>query len=95
MCVKRGFYRRLPAPELKQCSARGGVAQIMLEAATNDMQDSLALFGYCGDRQAFVVDTRAGYLPTLHPHLIVKWIADVPALRRREIEDRIAAVGPF
>ena len=95
MCVRRNFYRRLPPEHWADCRERGGVAQIVLETAFATLTDCAAWFGYCGDRKAYLVDIRAGYRPTRHKHLIVKWNAELDEARRREVEDRFAAIGPF
>ena len=95
MCVRRNFYRRLPSPHWDECKQRGGVAQIMMETAAEELNDCIAWFGYCGDKKAYVVDARIGYQPTDRPYVIVKWFRDVSAERKQELIDRIAAIGPF
>ena len=95
MCVRSTFYRRLPREHWLVCRERGGIAQMMLETAFRDLTDCVAWFGYCGDRKAYVVDIRAGYQPTRHKYLIVKWNAELSDARKREVEDSIAAIGPF
>lgn len=95
MCVRPSFYRRLPRDQFRECRESGGVAQLMMEAAALELTDCAAWFGYCGDAKAMAVDLRAGYVPTRHKHLLVKWFTDVPAERARALEDKIAAVGPF
>ncbi len=95
MCVRRNFYRRLTKEHWAQCKRRGGIAQLIMEAAARTLNDADAWFGYCGDKKAYVVDMRVGYRPTKHPFLIAKWFGDVPASRKEELETRIAALGPF
>ena len=95
MCVRAGFYRRLPRDHFKQCSARGGVAQLMMEAAAAKLDDCDAWFGYCGDNKAFRVDYRVGYRPLETRYLIAKWFKDVPEMRKQELEREIAKIGPF
>lgn len=95
MCVSPTFYRRLPREHWQACRDRGGVAQLLLEAAFAGLVDADAWFGYCGDRKAYVVDTRAGMVPTRHPHVLVKWRPDVPDADKAAIEDAVAAIGPF
>ena len=77
------------------CRDRGGIAQIVLETAFATLTDCTAWFGYCGDRKAYIVDLRAGYQPTRHRYLIVKWNAELSEAEKRAIEDRFAAIGPF
>lgn len=95
MCVKKGFYRRMPRDHWQQCRLRGGVAQIMMEEASKELNDCIAWFGYCGDKMAFEVDKRVGYETTRHPHLIVKWFLQIPASQQSELIDSIIAIGPF
>ena len=95
MCVRRNFYRHLPKEHWEDCRKRGGIAQIMLETAHRELDDCVAWFGYCGDKQAHIVDLRVGYRPTRHKHLIVKWFAQISDDRQRDLEDRIATIGPF
>ena len=95
MCVQRTFYRRLPRPHYAQIRARGGIAQMMMEAAARELDDALAWFGYCGDAKALAVDLRAGYVQTSRRFVIVKWFREVPQAQREAMIDEIAAIGPF
>jgi hypothetical protein len=95
MCVRKDFYRRLPKDQWAECKARGGVAQIIMEIASGELNDCAAWFGYCGDKKAFIVDSRVGYKPTEYQYLIVKWFRDVPLAEKRRLERIVAAIGPF
>lgn len=95
MCVRKGFYRRLPAEHFRRCRARGGIAQLMMEAAARQLNDCTAWFGYCGDAKALAVDLRAGYVPTRHEHLIVKWFREVSRAEQERLTGQVAAIGPF
>jgi len=95
MCVKKNFYRSLPKEEFRECKARGGIAQMMMEAAERDLNDAAAWFGYCGDEMAYRVDQRVGFQPTVHKHLIVKWTRDVDADAQARLIKLIAKIGPF
>ncbi len=95
MCTRNNFYRRLPKEHWLACRERGGIAQIMLETAFRDLTDCKAWFGYCGDKKAYIVDIRSGYRPTRHPYVIVKWNAALAEAEKRELEDRVATIGPF
>jgi len=95
MCVRANFYRRLSREQWAACRERGGIAQIMLETAFATITDCRAWFGYCGDRKAYIVDIRAGYQPTRHRYLIVKWNEELSEPDQRALEDRIAQIGPF
>jgi hypothetical protein len=95
MCVRKSFYRRLPREHFRQAQAAGGVAQMMMATAAQELTDCKAWFGYCGDAKAMAVDVRAGYVPTAHKFLIVKWFADLPESERQKLIGSIAAIGPF
>jgi hypothetical protein len=95
MCVQKTFYRRMPREHFRECQAQGGIAQIMMATAARELTDCKAWFGYCGDAKALAVDLRAGYVPTAHKHLIVKWFAQLPEGERARLIESIAAIGPF
>jgi len=95
MCVSKTIYRRMPKDHFRECQARGGIAQMMMEQAARELTDCKAWFGYCGDAKALAVDLRAGYVITEHKYLIVKWFAAVPEGERKALIDSIAALGPF
>ena len=95
MCVKADFYRRLPRSHFTDCRTRGGVAQIMLEAAAHELTDAIAIFGYCGDKKAYAVDIRAGFVPTKYKHLIVKPNANATASQITSAIEYVNSVGAF
>jgi hypothetical protein len=95
MCVKRDFYRRLPREHWRECRARGGIAQLIMESAATELNDCAAWFGYCGDRQAMIVDKRVGYEETRFPHLIVKWFQNRDPAEQNQLIEDIARIGPF
>jgi hypothetical protein len=95
MCVKKNFYRSLQKTEFVECKTHGGVAQMMMEAAAQDLNDAAAWFGYCGDHMAYRVDQRVGYQPTAHQHLIVKWTRDLDDQAKAALIESIAKIGPF
>ena len=95
MCVKKNFYRSLPKAEFLECKARGGAAQMIMETAARDLNDAGAWFGYCGDHMAYRVDQRVGFQPTMHQHLIVKWMRDLDDQVKSALIESIARLGPF
>jgi len=95
MCVKPDFYRRLPRSHFSDCRSFGGVAQIILEEAARGLADGVAIFGYCGDKKAYAVDMRAGFLPTKYEYLIVKPNANATASQIASAIEYVNAVGPF
>lgn len=95
LMVQKNFYRRLSKAEFAECSGRGGIAQIVMETAHSQLTDCDAHFGYCGDLKALRVDLRAGYLPTDHPHLLVKWMRTLSPSQKQACIDDVLKIGPF
>lgn len=95
MCVLPTFYRRLPREQYRECSRRGGLAQMMMLAASQNLNDCKAWFGFCGDAKALAVDLRFGYELTRHNMLIVKWFAPLSEAEKADLVESIAAIGPF
>lgn len=95
MCVRKNFYRRLSRDDFRECNARGGIAQMIMEKAATELTDCKAWFGYCGDAKALAVDLRVGYVPTHHKFVIVKWFRPLPKAEQDALIDAVAALGPF
>jgi hypothetical protein len=95
MCVKKGFYKRLPKEHWKECQSRGGIAQMIMEKAATELDDADAWFGYCGDRKALAADLRAGYELTPYKFIIVKWFRPLSGPERAALIDSIAKIGVF
>ena len=95
MCVRQTFYRRMPKSQWKECADRGGLAQMMMQAASEKLNDCKAWFGFCGDAKALAADLRFGYELTKHDKLIVKWFAALSENERAALVESIAAIGPF
>lgn len=95
LCVRSSFYRRVPRAEFQECSAAGGVAQVMMEAAAQVLTDCDAWFAYCGDKKAYQAGLRVGYVALHTRYLIARWFRDLPEQRKRELEEQVSAVGPF
>ncbi len=54
-----------------------------------------AFFGYCGDARAWEVDLQAGFIPTEHDKLLVRWNGPLDPSRREVLTARANALGPF
>jgi len=93
MCSRESVYRRLPREEFRAIREQGGLAQMIQAHAWTELTDCKAWFGYCGDGKAMAVDLRFGYVPTRHPHLIVRWRDN--ATPDDALVDAVAAIGPF
>jgi hypothetical protein len=95
LCVRPNFYRRLSKEHWLQCKQLGGISELMMTSAAVTLNDAEAWFAYCGDKRAYAATMRVGYRSTRHPFLIVKWFREVPRAREEELEQRVAALGPF
>jgi hypothetical protein len=95
LCARRNFYRRLPPEHWRECKARGGIVQVLLEQAMRELADADAWFGHSSNNPAWLVNERLGFEKTRHQYLKVKWFRDLPEARKREIVDRIDAIGSF
>ncbi len=95
LAVKRDFYRRLDREHFVACRMRGGIAQIVMEAAATELNDCVAWFGYCGDAKALQVDLRVGYVQTEHAFVIVKWMRELSVADQRQWIDEVIRIGPF
>jgi hypothetical protein len=95
LCARRNFYRRLSPAHWRECKARGGIVQVLLEQAILELNDADAWFGHSSNNPAWLVNERLGFQRTRHQYLKVKWFRDLPEARKREIEDRIDAIGSF
>ena len=54
-----------------------------------------AYFGHCGDARAYEVDMQAGFEPTGHDQLIVRWHKPLDPVRRRALVAKAHAIGAF
>ena len=95
LCARRSFYRRLPPAHWRECKARGGIVQVLLEHAMAERDDADAWFGHSSNNPAWLVNERLGFEATRHQYLKVKWFRDLPESRKREIEDQVNAIGAF
>lgn len=95
LCVRRDFYARLPGVLSDECRATGGVAQMIMEAAAEELGDCTAWFAYVGDVQSLKVCMRCGYEETNRKHVIAKWFREESPENKSTIIDRVAALGPF
>lgn len=98
-CTRRDIYRRVAAADRKLISQAGGLYFALSSFAFAHLFETLAMpavFGYCGDLQAWNVNHRLGYVRVNgHPHLIVKWMAEVPMVDQVLMIESVKAVGPF
>ena len=95
LAVKKNFYRRLEKKAFAECSALGGVAQIIMETAAEQLTDCVAWFAYVGDAKSMRVVARVGYVPTEYPHLLVIWRRDLPEADKQRWLVEVNRIGPF
>jgi len=95
LCVRRSFYPRLAPALWKECRATGGVAQLIMEAAAEHLDDCTAWFGCVGDAQSLKVCMRCGYEATNRKYVIAKWFRECSPGDKSALIDRVAALGPF
>jgi hypothetical protein len=89
------LYRRMPAPHRKLIKDAGGIAEMMLRDTFARLAQAPAIWGYVGDKQAEVVDLRAGFRHTHHRHVMVVWNRDLPDEEKAARIERVIALGPF
>lgn len=95
LCVRRSFYGRLPPHHSAECRAAGGVAQLIMESAAKALDDCEAWFAYVGNERSLRVCQRVGYEVTPRDYVIAKWFRQLALLRKVELIERVAALGPF
>jgi len=95
LCVRRDFYSRLSGSLSGECRGAGGIAQIIMETAAEELDDCTAWFAYVGDAQSLKVCLRCGYEVTDRKYVIAKWFRGELAESKSAIIERVAALGPF
>lgn len=95
MVMDDRLYRRVPLQHRTLMKASGGVAEYMLRQTFARLQDSPAIWGYVGDKQAESVDLRVGFRHTTHPHIMVVWNQDLAEEERQARLARVIRLGPF
>jgi len=90
------LYRRMNAAHRKVIRDAGGIAELLLkESFAKVMPQSIAIWGYVGDKQAEQVDLRVGFRHTHHPHVMVIWNRELSDAEKTDWIDRVVALGPF
>lgn len=90
------LYRRMAPSHRKAIRDGGGIAELLLrESFARVMPQSIAIWGYVGDKQAEQVDLRVGFIHTHHPHVMVIWNRDLDEKQKTEWINRVVALGPF
>lgn len=95
-CVDSRVMRRLDPDSRTRLRERGGLYRLTLEfAIARFAPDYAAIFGYCGDHAAEVIDRAAGFVSTRYEHLIVRWLRDVDQDEQDQLIARANTAGAF
>lgn len=95
MCVDERIYRRMPKEIFAGIREAGGLATIVVRESIDFLSQAPAVFGYVGEPRARQADLRAGFVDAGRPNLMVIWLQELPESRKRELLDRVEALGPF
>ncbi len=92
-----GAVFRLMSEETRAAiKAQGGAYFQVLKFAFDYYRDDCeAFFGHAGDKRAYEIDLRAGFVPTPHEHLIVNFHKPLTLSRKDALIAKIHALGPF
>lgn len=89
-------YDQMQSTQAAAIQDAGGVFYLILRYALEAFSETFdAFFAYVGDERSRKVNFRAGFGPTDHDHLIVKFLRPLDSSRKAELIDRITALGPF
>lgn len=91
----RAFAHLSDAQKLALTNAGGAMAQLLRYGFEQFADHCDAYFGYCGDARAWEVDLSAGFEPTGHDKLLVRWHKQLNDQMRRGLLAMAHAIGPF
>lgn len=95
-CVDNRVLRLLEPVARRRLRECGGLYRLTLEfAIARFMPHYAAIFGYCGDRTAEVIDRATGFVSTPHECLLVYWLRAVDQAQQDDLIARAHAVGAF
>ena len=96
MCVDERAYRRFPRWLFEAVRDEGGLATLVTRDSVQMLgEDCVAVFGHVGEPRARAADLRTGFVDTDREHLMVIWRKPLDESARRQLVDRVAALGPF
>jgi hypothetical protein len=96
LCVDETAYRAMDAGSRAIVRAAGGIARLLMAAATRDHGDAAASFAYIGNPQSRKICRDVGYELVAPPYLHAHWHdAAMSAQRRAAIVERVRALGAF
>jgi hypothetical protein len=95
-CADGDNIRRMEAEHSSALRSSGGVLLWMLRYAMLRYADRCdAFFGYSGDARAYEVCLDAGFIPTGHQHLLVRWHKELHPHIQRALVAKVHALGSF
>jgi hypothetical protein len=95
-CTDGRAFSHLDETQRTQLTASGGaMVQLLRYGFAHFAQHCDAYFGYCGDARAWEVDLMAGFEPTGHEKLLVRWHKPLNEQLRRGLVSMAQALGPF
>lgn len=96
VCTDGEALRAMDATQREAVTAAGGIYLSLLRHAFARLADQCeAYFGYCGDARAEQVNLQAGFVRTVHPHLLVNFHKPLHEVMQRALLAKAAAIGPF
>lgn len=89
-------YAQLDDAQRDELAASGGPMVHLLRYGFHRFANRCdAYFGYCGDSRAWDVDLKAGFTPTQHANLLVRWHKTLNEQTQRALVAMAHALGPF
>jgi hypothetical protein len=89
-------FRLMPSSTREIIRQNGGMYFQVLKFAFEYFKDDCeAFFGHAGDRRAYEIDLKAGFVQTPYRHLIVNFHKPISSERKNYLIEKIHAIGPF
>ena len=89
-------FRIMPKEHRNKIKQLGGIYyQVLLFAFDYFADDCDAFFGHAGDRRAYEIDLKAGFVQTPHQYLIANFHKPISEERKTALIEKIHAIGPF
>ncbi|MCL2871413.1 MAG: hypothetical protein FWF41_00245 [Betaproteobacteria bacterium] len=97
LVIDERFYRLVPATHRRMIREAGGIAEYLQResfAAIRD-ENTVAIWGFVGDKLAEQVDLRVGFVHTDVPYLMVVWLKPLPEEEKATLIQKATALGEF
>jgi len=94
--TNRAGFKHVDPAHAAQIRAEGGAYFKLLKYGFEAFADRCdAFFGRAGDSRAYKVDIQAGFIPTIHQYLIVKFQKPMNDDEKNALIEKINGIGPF